>query len=714
MLFSILFSSENLVDGYIYDENNNPIHNVEVYVNDISIGCTTDTSGYFHLFLPDSSQYILSISHIGYISKQIDISAFDSNTLEIYLNKKVIDANKIVVTALGYKSYVKDTPVITHVITGEEIHNSPYNSIRDIIEFVMPNVQRVHDPHGNDRVKIQGLDNKFVVFMIDGNRISGEFAGNIDFSMINTSDIEKIEIIRSGMSTLYGSDSMGGLINIITKQNKKRTSVDFSYTYDLPTVQTTSLNFRTNLYNFSYKLGLDYNDSPGYDLTDYSMLSKTLEENIYYKINNSFSYNKSSFSINYINRYYLKKIKQYAVSETMSRDTIMTSENPRYFDLMNSLSIDYEINNISIIGLKFLKESYDKSFYYPYYYNSYPNNDSDGETLLSSLPIRYDYSLFFNTIIKNHAFYCGVEYTKETYQSFNIFGQDGILAEPSIFNNEDIRIVNEYSLFFLDKFKIFNKEIVTGLRSTKYSSYRWNFIPSLSLRQEMNGYNLRLNYSRGYRIPSLKELYYNYEGHDPPLYGDSSLKPSLSNYYALSFESRNFSNSSIEFYYNNIEDMISTVYKNGGMYYSNSDKVNLYGFNVNIQKRIFNHLDFNSVYSYTDGISNEEQVIEGMSKHTFNIRIKYNIFRFFNILFTQKYNSSKSVFIFGSNDKKTLSSFNIFDGLLIFNRNNISMKVGIKNIFNYLDPQRLNNESRELLTTIDPGRRIYFNLRFFI
>ena len=39
----------------------------------------------------------------------------------------------------------------------------------------------------------------------------------------------------------------------------------------------------------------------------------------------------------------------------------------------------------------------------------------------------------------------------------------------------------------------------------------------------MNGYNLRLKYSRGYRIPSLKELYYNYEGHDPPLYGDSSL-----------------------------------------------------------------------------------------------------------------------------------------------------------------------------------------------
>ena len=94
--------------------------------------------------------------------------------------------------------------------------NSPYNSITDIIEFAIPNVQRIYDPHGN-RVKIQGLDNKFVVFMIDGNKISGEFAGNIDFSMIDISDIERIEVIRSSMSTLYGSDAMGGIINIITK-----------------------------------------------------------------------------------------------------------------------------------------------------------------------------------------------------------------------------------------------------------------------------------------------------------------------------------------------------------------------------------------------------------------------------------------------------------------------------------------------------------------
>ena len=158
---------------------------------------------------------------------------------------------------------------------------------------------------------------------------------------------------------------------------------------------------------------------------------------------------------------------------------------------MNSVRIDYKINDLSSIGLKFLKESYEKHFYYPYYYKQYPHNDVDGETLLSSLPNRYDYSLSYNSLFKQHSLYLGAEYSQETYQSFNIFSQSGLLAEPSIFDNENIKSIIEYSFFLTDKFQVFNQEIVLGFRSTKYSSYNWRFIPSMSLRKELYGYNLR-------------------------------------------------------------------------------------------------------------------------------------------------------------------------------------------------------------------------------
>ena len=224
LYFSLSIAQNNTaIKGYVYDSDGSPISNAEVYISSLSDGSVTDTSGYFEitnsLLLKEEVNYFITVSHIGYISKNIKISSSDN--INIYLNRELLNADQVVVSALGYKSYIKDTPVITHIITEQDIYNSPYNSASDIIEFVMPNVQRIHDPHGvDDKLKIQGLDNRFVVFMIDGNRISGEFAGNIDLSIINIEDIQKIEIIRSGMSTLYGSDSMGGLINIITKKYK--------------------------------------------------------------------------------------------------------------------------------------------------------------------------------------------------------------------------------------------------------------------------------------------------------------------------------------------------------------------------------------------------------------------------------------------------------------------------------------------------------------
>ena len=342
ILFAFLISSQNIIDGYVYDESNSGIYNVEIYINNTTAGSITDSLGYFQLILPDNSEYLLSISHIGYTAQSINISASTSAELEIYLKKAILDVDQIVVTALGYKSYIKDTPVITHIITREEIHNSPYNSIRDIIEFAIPNVQRIHDPHGEDRIKIQGLDNKFVIFMIDGNRVSGEFAGNIDFSMISMSDIDRIEIVRSGMSTLYGSDSMGGIINIITKKNKKSISLNGSYTYDLPTVQTSSLTLNTNFLNFNYKLGIDYNDSPGYDLTDYSPVSKTFKENVHYKIKNSFSYDNDNISILIGDNHIQVKLENTIITTRIIKDPYPDYEGVIPTDNTNTLVVNKE------------------------------------------------------------------------------------------------------------------------------------------------------------------------------------------------------------------------------------------------------------------------------------------------------------------------------------------------------------------------------------
>ena len=306
--------ASNFIEGYIYDnKQQTPIRNAEIYFqNSIQdnlenslLLSITDKDGYFKLptLNIDSESFAISISHIGYEAKKIIIKKTDNNIGTINLDKKIIDAEEIVVTAFGYNTHIKDTP-----ITENDIRQSSYSRLQDIIQFAVPNMQKVHDVHGNDRVKIQGLDNKFIVFMVDGKRISGEFAGNVDFSMISISDIERIEFIKSGMSTLYGSDAMGGIVSIITKKyNNPRLSV--SYNYDLPAVQSTAIDLDLNYRNIFYKIHFDYNDSPGYDLTDYSV-SKTYEEQSHYKIVNSIDYRSSSLTLSYTNKYYKKKINK--------------------------------------------------------------------------------------------------------------------------------------------------------------------------------------------------------------------------------------------------------------------------------------------------------------------------------------------------------------------------------------------------------------------
>ena len=726
LYFSLSIAQNNTaIKGYVYDSDGSPISNAEVYISSLSDGSVTDTSGYFEitnsLLLKEEVNYFITVSHIGYISKNIKISSLDN--INIYLNRKLLNADQVVVSALGYKSYIKDTPVITHIITEQDIYNSPYNSASDIIEFVMPNVQRIHDPHGvDDKLKIQGLDNRFVVFMIDGNRISGEFAGNIDLSIINIEDIQKIEIIRSGMSTLYGSDSMGGLINIITKKNINPFSIEGSYSHDLPASQSLSMKMGAQFYNFNYKINLSYNNSPGYDLTNYSPLSKTVEENLNYKVNNSLSYEWKDIMFNYVNQYYVKEVNLYnyrAVYESegipIVKDGLLSDkDNSRYTDYINNFSIRYNDFKFNIS-----KELYNKSFYYPYYYNSYPQN-KDGETLISSKPMRYDFSLSLKSSIVNHLFLFGMQYARETYQSYDVFSKDGTeILNPSIFSDNKERVINETSFFITDQFKIFNGETVLGLRATKYFCYNWNFIPSISLRYEFYGQNLRFNYSRGYRVPSLKELYYNFPEHPmQPLYGNPDLRPSMSDYYAISIESIKSLNSSIEIYLNNVIDMISPIStSNNIMEYSNTKKVSLYGFNINFDIPIYDKITIKSVLSYTNGDSNDRRLIEGISRYSFNTRLKYNISSKSNLLFTTKYNSSKNVFVYSNNSSGyfyKLDSYSISDILLSYKLGKISIKGGIKNIFDYLSPSRNNNQAGENLSTIDPGRRIYFSMNFSI
>ena len=172
-----------------------------------------------------------------------------------------IEADRIVVTGTKGNRHIKDTPMLTHVITNSDIKNASYAGVKEMLEIALPNVQMVASNHGDDRVKIQGLDNKYLTFLVDGDRVTGEYAGNIDFSMFNLSNVDKIEVVEGAMSTLYGSSAIGGVVNILTKKHKDPFWINLSILNDDPIVQSNSLNLGFNYNKINYNLDLVYKNT---------------------------------------------------------------------------------------------------------------------------------------------------------------------------------------------------------------------------------------------------------------------------------------------------------------------------------------------------------------------------------------------------------------------------------------------------------------------
>ena len=142
--------------------------------------------------------------------------------------------------------------------------------------------------------------------------------------------------------------------------------------------------------------------------------------------------------------------------------------------------------------------------------------------ITTATPTRYDFSISLDKSIRNHRFLFAIQHANETYQSYDVLDSQGVdTLTSSIFQSNQKKNVNEYSIVITDKFKAFNLDFVIGSRLTQYLSYNWETIPSISIRKEFNGFNRRLNYSRGYSIPSIKALYYDFPDHPMmPLYGN--------------------------------------------------------------------------------------------------------------------------------------------------------------------------------------------------
>ncbi|ENX12290.1 hypothetical protein F895_03217 [Acinetobacter sp. CIP 64.2] len=147
-----------------------------------------------------------------------------AHAAETQTNKDAVQLDKIVVTASGFEQDIKKAAASISVLTQEQINKKAYRDITDALKDV-PGVVVTGGGSSSD-ISIRGMGSAYTVIMVDGKKLnSRSVRPNSDNSGIeqgwlpNIGAIERIEVIRGPMSGLYGSDAMGGVINIITKKN---------------------------------------------------------------------------------------------------------------------------------------------------------------------------------------------------------------------------------------------------------------------------------------------------------------------------------------------------------------------------------------------------------------------------------------------------------------------------------------------------------------
>ena len=127
------------------------------------------------------------------------------------------ELNQIVVTGTRTPKTLKDTPIQTRVITAADIAKVDATDIEDLLRQELPGVEFSLAMSQQKHLNFSGFGGQNVLFLIDGERLAGETADDIDFSRLNMANVERIEIIKGAASALYGSNATGGVINVITK-----------------------------------------------------------------------------------------------------------------------------------------------------------------------------------------------------------------------------------------------------------------------------------------------------------------------------------------------------------------------------------------------------------------------------------------------------------------------------------------------------------------
>ncbi|MBE6300984.1 MAG: TonB-dependent receptor [Parabacteroides distasonis] len=253
--------NEGLITGKLFTEEKEPIDFATIYLKGTHYGCTSDERGNFRLTAP-SGQYTLVISAIGFktVEKTLDLINGKHLNFEMLLNTDCIALEEVVVTSSGVER-VKKSAFNAVAVDTKELMNSTKNLSEALMKLPGMKLRESGGVGSELQLMLDGFSGKHVKVFIDG--VPQEGTGltfNLNNIPVNFAD--RIEVYKGVVPVEFGSDALGGVVNIVTNKSRRHWFLDTSYSYGSFNTHKSYANFGQTLKNgLTYELNAFQNYS---------------------------------------------------------------------------------------------------------------------------------------------------------------------------------------------------------------------------------------------------------------------------------------------------------------------------------------------------------------------------------------------------------------------------------------------------------------------
>lgn len=654
------------VSGCVTDEKGETLPYANILVKGTTHGTASDTDGNYKLHITKPGEYNLIVKYAGFVPFEQRVFLKNDTVINFRLKEDALNLNEVTVTATRTPKLLKDAPVITRVITSEDIKKINAVTVQDLLETELPGLEFTREMDGQTAIHMQGMSGKYVLFLIDGERMAGETLNNIDYNRLNTENIERIEIVKGAASALYGSNAIGGVVNIITKDASLPWSARVNASYGSENEQRYGAVIGTRQKKIGSMTSLSYKKKDTYLLSDTAGKETSINGGWDFNLSEKLTWTlNDKINLTGTGGFYTRNVDNY--NEKVK---------DRYRNFNGSARMNYLISEKQSLTLSYLLDRYNK-------YDHYVVKDSDSlnyRNTQHTARAQYSYSFTPGNTLTG-----GTEYFRDELMSYQFAGGAHSIDDYILYAQHDFNVTEDFNLVY-------------GARMDYYSSFGAHVSPNVSLMYKLKPMTFRTSYSRGFRAPSLKEMWTDWDMGGMGwfiVYGNPDLKPEISDNFTLSAEyTRDRVNLSVVGYYNQINDKIASIYNasKDTSFYTNIDKSKLAGLDVNLAVKcpygftvktayayVYEDMKQNGVnvsstrpHSATLGINYE------LSKKNYNLNVAVNG-RFLGKLDTNEADSDGSAYTPvhypGYQNWKVTVSQRIFRAYLL--------QVTVDNVFNY-------------------------------